>query len=117
MRVCSVHGCPELYPPSEGTRCKTHRAQADKARGTPRDRGYSGGGHQAFRTAVITRDPICMVCTIRVSTVADHYPLSRRELIDMNLNANDPAHGRGLCAPCHSRETAQHQPGGWHDGT
>ena len=117
MRVCSVHGCPELYPAAEGSRCSEHRKAADQARGTPKERGYTGAGHRAFRIAVITRDPVCVQCMVQVSTVADHYPTSKRDLIDAGLDSNDPQYGRGLCARCHSIETAQHQPGGWHQGT
>lgn len=56
---------------------------------------------------------VCVLCNVALSTVADHYPHSRRELIDMHMNPNDPQFGRGLCHQCHSTETAQHQPGGW----
>lgn len=113
MRVCSVHGCPTLYPATEGSRCPQHRREADKARGTSKDRGYNTPGHRAFRAAVLARDPICVLCTQAISTVADHYPLSRKELIAQGLNPNDPDAGRGLCKHCHDTETAQHQPGGW----
>lgn len=116
MRVCSVPGCGEIYPTSEGSRCKAHRREADQTRGTPAQRGYGGKGHAAFRRAVIGRDPICVMCRVRPSTVADHFPLSRRELIDAGLNPNDPQHGRGLCKTDHDRETARNQPGGWHQG-
>lgn len=110
MRVCSTPGCPEVYPAAEGSRCRTHRAEADRNRGS---RGYSTKGHQAFRVAVLTRDPICVLCRRRPSTVADHHPHSRRDLINAGMNPNDPQHGRGLCAPCHNSETARNQPGGW----
>jgi 5-methylcytosine-specific restriction protein A len=112
MRVCSVPGCPELY---DGThsRCPNHRKQADKARGTARDRGYNTPGHRAFRAAVLAKHPICVLCNRALSTVADHYPRSRKELIAQGLNPNDPDAGRGLCKPCHDRHTAQAQPGGW----
>lgn len=114
MRVCSVSGCPEIYPSSEGSRCHAHRRQADRARG---NRGYGTKGHQGFRAAVIRRDPICVLCHVRPSTVADHHPHSRRELIDSRLDPNDPRRGRGLCKPCHDAETARNQPGGWHNQT
>lgn len=114
MRVCSIPGCPEIFPRSEGSRCTTHRKQADRNRGTAKERGYTGAGHRAFRTAVLQRDPICQ-CGTAESTVADHHPRSRRELIEAGLNPNDPTYGRGLCAPCHSRATANNpgQRGGW----
>ena len=112
MRVCSVHGCPNLYDGTE-SRCPAHRKQADTARGTKHERGYDSRGHKNFRNAVLTRDPICVLCGIRLSTVADHYPQSRKELLELGLDPNDPQCGRGLCKTCHDRETAQNQPGGW----
>lgn len=112
MRVCNVHGCAVLFEGKSG-RCPTHRREADRARGTSKERGYATRGHRQFRDAVLTRDPICVLCNLAFSTVADHYPLSRRELIELGRNPNDPAAGRGTCKPCHDRSTAQHQPGGW----
>jgi 5-methylcytosine-specific restriction protein A len=120
LRVCSVSGCPNLTPQG---RCDTHRAQAEGTRGTSRQRGY-GRTHQArFRPQVLKRDPLCVCQTaghghtgpcLAPSTVADHHPLSRRDLVARGMDADDPRHGRGLCAPCHNRETATRQPGGWH---
>lgn len=112
-RVCSVAGCPELFDQAEGSRCRTHQRQADRDRGTASQRGYTGKGHQRFRSAVLNRDPICVLCRLAQSTVADHYPDSRRELIEQGHDPNDPACGRGLCKPCHDRSTAANQPGGW----
>jgi 5-methylcytosine-specific restriction protein A len=107
---CTAHerSCPNLVAKGRCTRCT--RA-ADKARG---NRGYQSTGHRRdFREAVLKRDPICVVCRAAPSTVADHYPMSRRDLIDADLDPNDPDRGRGLCPFCHSRETAIHQPGGF----
>lgn len=112
MRVCSVSGCPVIYDGTE-SRCPTHRKSADRARGTKHERGYDSRGHKNFRTAVLTRDPICVLCGIRMATVADHYPRSRKELLDLGLDANDPQYGRGLCKLDHDRETSRNQPGGW----
>jgi len=42
---------------------------------------------------------------------ADHWPLSKRELVERGLDHNDPTRGRGLCGLCHASATAQHQPG------
>lgn len=115
MRVCSVHGCPTLYPTEQGSKCQAHRAEADRARGTSTQRGYNTAGHQRFRDAVLARDPICVLCGLAQSTVADHHPLSRKELVFAGLDPNDPAHGRGLCKADHDRETARNQPGGWNN--
>lgn len=112
MRVCSVPGCSTIYD-STASRCDTHTRAADKQRGTATQRGYTSAGHQTFRTAVLTRDRICVICNTAEATIADHWPRSRRDLIEAGLNPNDPQHGRGLCKPDHDRETARHQPGGW----
>lgn len=110
-RVCSVPGCPAL---TTGGRCPEHTRQADRARGSAASRGYTSRAHATFRAAVLTRDPVCVIpgCT-SPSTVADHYPLSRRELLATGQDPNNPCHGRGLCHTHHSTETAKHQPGGW----
>ncbi|WP_284294541.1 hypothetical protein [Luteimicrobium album] len=47
------------------------------------------------------------------ATVADHYPTERRDLVDMGLDPDDPARGRGLCKPCHDKKTARTMPGGF----
>ncbi|RZE73308.1 hypothetical protein C0R02_27625 [Streptomyces albidoflavus] len=49
-----------------------------------------------------------------LSTVADHWPRTRRQLVTDGEDPNDPAHGRGLCEGCHNRHTARSSPGGWH---
>lgn len=113
MRVCAVPDCPELYPSAEGSKCRAHRRQADRRRGTARERGYSSPGHRSFRAAVLARDLICVVCELAEATVADHFPRGRDELVHLGLDPDDPSYGRGLCHRCHSVETAANQPGGW----
>lgn len=112
LRVCSVPGCPTL---TVGGRCPAHAKAADRARGTASQRGYTSAAHRSFREQVLARDPICKVCRQQPSTVADHYPTSRRDLLDQGLDANDPSRGRGVCKVCHDRATARHQPGGWNE--
>lgn len=109
-RICSKPGCPTLT--TDG-RCTEHQRAADRARGTARERGYNTREHRTFRTAVLDRDPICTLCRLAASTVADHFPTSRRDLLTLGLDPNDPDRGRGLCKRCHDRQTAVHQPGGW----
>ena len=121
LKVCSTKGCPEL---TASGRCDGCQAQAEQQRGTAAQRGYDAKHRRTFRNAVLRKNPLC-VCTdqthdnhgtqcLRASTVADHHPLSRKELVGAGLNPNDPKHGRGLCKPCHDRHTAEAQPGGWH---
>ena len=118
-RVCSVPRCPEY---TTGSKCDAHRREAEQQRGSARQRGYDRDHERLFRRPVLQRDPKC-VCTSedhghgspcgKPSQHADHFPQSRRELEAAGLNPNDPRYGRGLCGPCHSSETAHHQPGGW----
>ncbi|MDH6709759.1 5-methylcytosine-specific restriction protein A [Kitasatospora sp. MAA19] len=110
LTICTVAGCPEL---TTGGRCPTHQAAAEQARGTRTQRGYGTGHQRRFRPGVLARDPVCVLCHQQPSQHADHWPLSRRELVAAGHDPDDPQHGRGLCHSCHSRETARHQPGGW----
>lgn len=123
LRVCPVPGCPEL---TRGGRCPDHRAQAEARRGTAAQRGYGHHHRTRFRAGVLRRHPMC-VCTERdhrnhvgeclaPSTVADHWPIDRRELVLRGLDPDDPHHGRGLCKACHDQHTSVEQPGGWHAG-
>ena len=116
MRVCSVHGCGTIYPSDEGSRCVEHRRAADKAR-RPDGNPYGTAAHRRFRAAVLRRDPVCVLCGLALATVADHWPLSRKELEERGMDPNDPAYGRGLDKQCHDRSTAQLQPGGWNADT
>lgn len=109
-RVCSTPGCPEF---SQGGRCDGCRAEAEQRRGTARQRGYGRGHETRFRPGVLARNPVCVLCGKAPSVHADHHPLSRRELVARGQDPDDPKHGRGLCGPCHSSETAKHQPGGF----
>lgn len=110
LKVCSTPGCPELVPSG---RCTTHTTQADRARGTSRQRGYDRAHETRFRRQVLARDPICTLCGKDWSVHADHHPVDRHTLVLRGMDANDPQHGRGLCHHCHSVETASAQPGGW----
>lgn len=120
LTVCPTPGCPEL---TSGGRCDTCIAKAEAQRGTATDRGYGHTHRTRFRRLVLTRDPLC-VCEdvahghgrpcLAPSAHADHHPRSRRELVQLRIDPNDPAHGRGLCGRCHSKHTAHAQPGGWH---
>ena len=102
--VCSTPGCGNLHA-STGA-CKTCRTERDtnrRRKGNP----YSNKGHRLhFREHVLARDPICTQCLHSPSTVADHHPIDRDQLIQRGLNPNDPQYGRGLCTQCHNRKTA-----------
>lgn len=125
-RVCSTPGCPNLIetPARKCDACA--RAQRDRTRTRGRN-PYSTKGHQSFRRQVLARDPYCTcpgdpehggcgkhkgLCG-NPSTIADHYPYERIELIDMRLNPNDPKFGRGLCKQCHDVKTGRTRPAGF----
>jgi 5-methylcytosine-specific restriction protein A len=117
LTTCTRPGCPSL---TAGGRCDDCATSAERERGTSSQRGYGKRHRQRFRASILERDICCVLCRPRgewtLATVADHWPLSRRELTDRGLDADDPQHGRGLCATCHNRETAANQPGGWNAG-
>jgi len=120
-RVCSTPGCPTLHPgPGRCPECAT---KADKAR-RPNGNPYTTSGHKRFREAVLARDPRCQcrgACgrhtgpCLAVSTVADHEPIERRDLVSAGLDPNDPTRGVGKCKPCHDARTARTSQGGWND--
>ncbi|MEU4570849.1 hypothetical protein [Micromonospora sp. NPDC023956] len=109
LKVCSQPGCPDL---TDTGRCTDHRRQAEQARGTSSQRGY--GSRWARRRAdYLRRNPTCALDGER-ATVADHWPVSRRDLVAQGVTDPDADHRlRPLCAPCHGRQTAEHQPGGF----
>jgi 5-methylcytosine-specific restriction endonuclease McrA len=50
------------------------------------------------RKAVLEAQPICMICGVRASTVADHIvPMTDR---------HEPEDLQGVCDPCHRQKTA-----------
>lgn len=121
-RVCTVPGCPAYT--QGGGRCDDHKREAEQRRGTARQRGYGGRDWQAARKAVLDRDPRC-VCADdghghdgrpcgQPSTVADHYPDERRDLVAAGVPDPDAPHRmRGVCSSCHNRKTAATVPGGF----
>lgn len=100
---CSQPRCPTLTPPGQ-SRCPDHAY--DRHRPTARQRGYGRGHETRFRPGVLAREPYCRLC-YAPSKVADHWPLTRRELVARGEDPDDPKHGRGLCIRCHNRETAR----------
>lgn len=121
LKVCSTPACPNLVPKG---RCEDCESAANRARGGYATRG--GGNATAWRrarAACLRRDPLC-VCTdtehghgaqcLRPSTVADHYPDTKADLVARGVPDPDAQHRlRGICASCHGKHTATTTPGGW----
>ncbi|KFI51709.1 hypothetical protein [Bifidobacterium biavatii] len=125
-RVCSTSSCPHLVQ-SPASKCEECRRRQEDRRRTRGASPYNTAGHRRFRAQVLARDPFCVcpgdigsggcgkhhgMCGRR-SSVADHYPYERVELIDMSLDPDDPQYGRGLCAACHNAKTARTRPAGF----
>jgi 5-methylcytosine-specific restriction protein A len=123
---CPSPGCPAYT--KKGIRCPQHArltiAVGDRNRGTAGYRGYSGVGWSLARKACMERDRQCQCDAVEcdhvafrcgtASVVADHFPLSRKQLIANRIvDPDDIAYLRGLCKLCHDRHTARSQPGGW----
>ncbi len=98
--TCNAPGCPT---PTHNSRCAAHsRPNADQ-------RGYTAQWKRG-RLAFLVANPACVICR-RAATVADHHPVSRRQLVDRgDPDPDAPRHLRPLCQTCHGRETARHQP-------
>ena len=116
LKVCSTSGCHELVPSG---RCEACDRRADRARGTATERGYGASWARRSRSFV-GRHPLCSWrlpgCTL-LAVLADHWPLSRRELVRLGVADPDADHRlRPSCDRCHRVRTAHDQPGGWHRG-
>lgn len=123
MHACSTPGCPEVT--TRAGRCDDCRREAERHRGSASSRGYDREHRTRFRPGVLAAHPTCQcgpdheahkgtICP-SWSTVADHWPQSKRELIELGLDSNDPQFGIGRCKPCHDHSTATtpSQRGGW----
>lgn len=111
LRPCSTPGCDEV---TTERRCPLHASRARRDSQEAR-RGYKQAGHtKRFRPGVLAKDPTCVWpgCT-EPSTVADHWPLTRKQLLARGMDPDDPRHGRGLCASHHGLHTAMTNPAGW----
>ncbi|MFJ3705043.1 MULTISPECIES: holin [unclassified Streptomyces] len=107
---CTTGGCSGTPTPGSG---KCPRCARPRPRPSAAAQGYGREHERRFRAGVLARDTVCVLCMQTPAVHADHWPLSKRELVERGLDDNDPRRGRGLCASCHSKETAEHQPGGW----
>jgi 5-methylcytosine-specific restriction protein A len=94
---------------------RASRKATDKARGTAHQRGYGAKHRRLFAAEVLRRDLICQctTCTdhqgrcLAQSEHADHYPRTRKAIVQAGDDPYDPAYGRGLCERCHNRHTAR----------
>lgn len=83
MRVCSIHGCPTIYPTIEGTHCAAHRKAADASRGRRQARGYENT-HDKLRAQWAP-----LVSTGRVNCARCGEPISPTEPWDLGHDDTD----------------------------
>lgn len=108
MPFAPPRSCPSCGALVAGKRCPACTAQADRARGSARQRGYDGEW-QRFRAAFLTRHPMCDEpgCG-QPATDVDHIQPLR-----LGGARLDPANCRPKCHPHHSRRTATEQRSGY----
>lgn len=108
-RLCNNPGCGQFQVSgssycTEHTKKRRQEWQNAKPRPSSTKRGY-GREWRKIRERVLSEQPICIFCMdagrLTAANVVDH--------IDGNSRNNDRANLRSLCAPCHSRRTAQDQ--------
>ena len=92
--------------------CSTDHQARDRERGSAASRGYDAKWRKR-RAQYLKYHPVCVLCD-QAAEVADHWPLSRRELLAQGAEHPDSdEHLRPLCKRHHDQETAKNQPGGW----
>lgn len=111
QQPCTSPGCPRKTRTGRCDTCRTQKRTAYRRRNR-RQHDY-GPRWPAFRLNYLLANPRCVICA-RLSTVPDHWPVSRRDLLAGGiLDPDQDQYVRPLCKPCHDRQTAIHQPGGW----
>lgn len=110
-KPCSQAGCPNTTP--RGGPCDEHRRQRERQRKADGNAVYTQSAWQRVRKRFLYHNPWCSLCA-RQATVADHWPVSRRDLVAQGVADPDSHRNlRPLCKACHDRETARLQPGGF----
>jgi len=95
MKVCSVHGCPELTKTSH---CEVHTKQSHGWHTSTR---VTPPGWGKMRKRILRRDGrVCIICKRR-ATVVDH-------LVPMAWDgeALNPKNLRAMCPRCHDAKTS-----------
>jgi len=119
LKVCRQAGC---YRKTRSSYCPDHthantetvqrqafdaRRSDDPIRKLYRDRRWA-----RTRLLVLRRDPLCTIAILcggsKASAIADHFPLSSREIVERFGEAEffNPDRCRGACKADHDRKTA-----------
>lgn len=65
--------------------------------GSDRKERLPSNWNSTIRPAILARDPICVLCGVRPSCVADH--------IKAKTDDHRPAALQGVCGPCHDHKS------------
>ena len=99
-QTCKEPTCPNTRP------CPVHDVQRQRVdtRPSAAARGY-GSAWRKKRDAFLAKNPTCVDCGAP-STVPDHYPVTRAELVKQGVaDPDDERYLVARCASCHSRKT------------
>lgn len=106
--------CPSCRQPVRGRcpRCtKTTRRRTDQYRGSSNSRGYGYHWRVHVRLPFLRDNPLCVLCGA-LANVADHWPITRAELVERGVPDPDAPHRlRSLCDSCHNIHGLNYHPG------
>lgn len=116
-RPCTWSGCTALVS-GASSRCEQHphqsdrhRREADRARGSARERGYTSVWEKA-RAGFLALHPLCAECQrnnrLTAAKIVDHIVPHKGDKVAFWQRSN----WQPLCKPCHDRKTAT-EDGGW----
>ncbi|PAZ13307.1 HNH endonuclease [Streptomyces sp. SA15] len=110
-RPCpAVPNCPNSISGKERA-CPDHVHMLTARRAEKGTSAY-GKDWPRKRESFLYMNAWCVLCG-QPSKVADHFPLSRKELVKRGVSdPNAHEHLRALCVRCHNRETGRNQAGG-----
>lgn len=103
LQPCLEPGCPKLV---ERGRCKQHRREHDRRRGSFRERGYTRRRWDRLRAEHLVIEPHCRECARngerRLARVVDHVVPHRGD----EALFSDPSNLQTLCPSHHTAKTA-----------
>jgi 5-methylcytosine-specific restriction protein A len=109
-RCTMAPNCPNLISGRERA-CPDHVHMLTATRAEKGTSAY-GKDWPRKRESFLYANAWCVLCG-QPSKVADHHPVSRKELVKRGVaDPNAHEHLRALCVRCHNRETGRAQPGG-----